>query len=937
MMRTMLRHHHATIIHRVVYQQPRRSINLWGWLQNTWAPRVHQDQLKALTLSSGPESSAAAEVLQQEEMKEPRWIPEPIDFQVGRIARLASGSVFACHGDAVVLATAVQNTQSSDAGLDFLPLAVEYREKFYAAGKIPRSIQRRENQTDEEILRARILDRSIRPLFPPSYRNDTQVITTLQSHDPKKDAVVLAVNAASAALHISDIPWQGPVGCCRIGEIDGKLVVNPSQEQLARSSLDLVYTGTSERVLMIEASGAEIPNRRMRQALALAQESIQHVISDIQDLHKRVGKSKSENVASVDENSTSLAEYAMSIGYEEAKALFRTGDVHKEARVRRERLFASELRAKLQLAYPSVSSSDLESGLHDVLTRAIRHVLLVERERFDGRPLDAIRPLELDVQMLPGAHGSAVFARGDTQTLCTATLSTLEDARPLYSATSSSSVVPKRAFLHYEFPPYCVNETGRVGGVNRRMVGHGALAEKAILPLLPSEEDFPFAIRMTSEVTMSDGSSSMATVCGVSLALLDAGVPLKRPVAGLSIGLVSGLDSDDSSTTQYQLLTDILGTEDHFGDMDFKIAGTSEGITAIQLDVKLPEGIPLDIINASLDRAKDGRMQILGQMNATLDGPRTSKNPDLKTTTTSGKTSTTHNIPEYTTLRLPFWKRGKIIGRKGSQIRAIEEAGNTRIRMTDDPENATQFQVSIYGTPANIAKTERLIHDVTFVQNQWYDVEIVRVESTGLHVVRSNASNISAQGFVPVSEVDLGTNETIQTSFKVGQVIPVECIDDEASKCSMHNTSQLLTIGQKYHLRVEKVFDFGIGLIGPDGRTPVFLHQSEMLPHELGEKKGMYVYSKGDCVSVRCLNAKRKLMSTKMKHTDSSVSQFQQVVVVNDTAQVEALLDAQHARLQAIAQDTNTVIFRQDEVTFCVKGKSTLDIDRAVDQIQQQA
>ncbi|DBA00703.1 TPA: hypothetical protein N0F65_001174 [Lagenidium giganteum] len=696
---------------------------------------------------------------------------EDTHFVVGKYARLADGGVMATCGKSMVLTTAVSMPLGRSAK-DFLPLMVDYRVKYYATGKIPDTARRTEfNGNDDEILQSRIIDRVIRPLFPRGYVDDTQVIATVQSFDADNDSLILAVNSTSAALCVSDIPWNGPVGCVRVVEVDGQLIANPTAKQKELATLNIVYAANEERTLMIEAEGEQISEKRMAEALRFAHAAIRPIIDNQKQLMKEHGKPK-RTYASV-QVPVNVMEKAKELGLEEAHAVLGSAKQTKKERQDGEKHVYGKIISGLRAEFPDAAYEDamFQLAAHDVFQLALRERILANDTRFDGRAADSIRTLVTETDVLPMAHGSSVFGRGDTQALCSVTLGPLDRGLKVRSAVvdHSEEVELKHAMLHYEFPPYCVNETGRVGGVNRRMVGHGALAEKAIVPVIPSTNDFPYTIRMTSETMGSDGSSSMATVCGVSMALMAAGVPVTSPVAGISVGLVTAGDPFDGKKdiTNYKLITDILGTEDHYGDMDFKVAGTERGITAIQLDVKLP-GVPLDILIEGIDQAKTARGQILKQMSKTIAEPR----KQIKVTPT-GLADLRVNIS------VPVSMIGSIIGTGGSNIRSLEQQSGCSV--TIDRKDGL---ITIVGTTENIEKAKALIHEQT-AQNSFFkkgDKYVMRViEVLDFGAILESTAPTKNRGFVHITELSHNRVESIHTELKVGDEIEFACIQEGSS------------------------------------------------------------------------------------------------------------------------------------------------------------
>ncbi|KAF1332165.1 Polyribonucleotide nucleotidyltransferase, partial [Globisporangium splendens] len=714
-------------------------------------------------------ASEAAEAVPQEKLV---GSLDETNFSVGKYARLADGSVMATCGKTMVLTTAVSSV-GGKRGRDFLPLMVDYRVKYYATGLIPDTAKRTEfSGTDEEILQSRVVDRVIRPLFPRDYFDDTQVIATVQSLDPNNDPLIVAINSTSAALAVSDIPWNGPVGAVRVVEIDGQLVVNPTKQQRDIATLDILYAANETRTLMIEASGEEITEDRMAEALKFAHDAVGPIIETQEKLVKQFGKPKRSYMRLIVDDE--VMEKAKETGLEEAKLVLSTPKLTKVERQEGEKHVYGKIISTLREHFQGRDFDDaqFQMAAHDVFQQALREQILSgdKNARYDGRSPFTIRPLKVETDVLPMAHGSSVFTRGDTQALCSVTLGPLDRGLKVRSAQMdpTKDIPLKHAMLHYEFPPYCVNETGRVGGVNRRMIGHGALAEKALVPVIPSIDQFPYTVRMTSETMGSDGSSSMATVCGVSLALMDAGVPIKAPVAGISIGLITEGDPFDGEKEikNYRLITDILGTEDHYGDMDFKIAGTDTGITAIQLDVKLP-GIPLDILCKGIHYAKKARTNILRKMNATIAEPR----KELKN-------SPTGEINIGLEFSIPVSSIGVLIGAGGSNIRELERTFEVTVsidrktgalRVVGLPENAENAKQSILDQTAQA-------NDAFFKRGAKYMMRVHEVMDFG--AVLESTSPSKNRGFVHITELAHYRVENIHDVISVGQELEFECIQE---------------------------------------------------------------------------------------------------------------------------------------------------------------
>ncbi|MEN6571492.1 MAG: polyribonucleotide nucleotidyltransferase [Anaerolineaceae bacterium] len=578
----------------------------------------------------------------------------PFTFETGKLAAQAGGSVTVQFGESVVFAAATMGKEPRE-GQDFFPLTVEYEEKMYAGGRIPGSFFRREGRPGtESILISRLTDRPLRPLFNQDMRNEVQVVMFSLSADIENPLDVLAINAASASLMISDIPWDGPVGAVRVGRINGEFVINPTYIQLEQSDLDLRIAGTKDAILMVESASDEIDEESMVAALLFGHEAMQPIIDLQLQMAAEIGKPKAEvKLFTLD---ASLVEKIHLRAESEINTILDTLHGKHE---QQDALDA--LRDAIVEEYTNEDETDLiaeyKEAFDEVFKRIVRSRIL-DNKRPDGRKVTEIRPIWCEVGISPRAHGSGLFTRGETQVLTLATLGTPKEAQEIDTLSPTES---KRYMHHYNFPPYATGEVKRLGGQSRREIGHGALAERALVPVLPSESEFPYTLRLVSEVLASNGSSSMASVCGSTLALMDTGVPIKAPVAGVAMGLVT--DGD-----RFVVLTDIQGAEDHYGDMDFKVAGTTSGITALQMDIKV-KGINAEIMRQALKQAHDGRLFILDKMLAVIAVPR----PDLRSF-----------VPRITTVKVPVDKIGAIIGPGGKNIRALQEETNTKIDIDDD-------------------------------------------------------------------------------------------------------------------------------------------------------------------------------------------------------------------------------------------------------------
>ena len=583
------------------------------------------------------------------------WGGRKLVLETGRMARQADGAVLATYGETAVLATIVSEREPKP-GFDFFPLTVNYQEKYFAAGRIPGGFFKREGRpTEKETLTSRLIDRPIRPLFAPGYKNDTQVIITVLSHDLENDPDIVAMVAASAALTLSGVPFMGPIGGARVGYINGSYVLNPLVEELKDSQLDLVVAGTGDAVLMVESEAHELSEDVMLGAVMFGHRAFQPVIEAIVSLAERAAKEPREHVV---EDRSELHERVRGIAADAlGQAYSVTAKTERQDAVR-------EVKDKVKEALCPPDAEDAPSAqvvgdlFKKLESEIVRGRILDSGQRIDGRDLKTVRQIVSEVGVLPRTHGSALFTRGETQALVVATLGTGEDEQMIDSLEGTY----KEAFmLHYNFPPYSVGETGRMGGPGRREVGHGKLAWRAVRPILPPAHEFPYTLRVVSEITESNGSSSMATVCGTSLSLMDAGVPLKAPVAGIAMGLIKEGD-------RFAVLSDILGDEDHLGDMDFKVAGTASGITSLQMDIKI-DGITEEIMQVALDQAKDGRMHILGEMAKALGEARAELG---------------EHAPRIEQLSIPVDKIRDVIGSGGKVIREIVEKTGAKIDISDD-------------------------------------------------------------------------------------------------------------------------------------------------------------------------------------------------------------------------------------------------------------
>ncbi|MDT7884497.1 MAG: polyribonucleotide nucleotidyltransferase [Thermoflexus sp.] len=577
-----------------------------------------------------------------------------IVIETGYFAWQANGAVIVRVGDTMILATATMAKEPRE-GIDFFPLSVDFEERLYAAGRIPGSFQRREGKPSENaILTARLVDRPLRPLFPKDLRNDVQIILTSLSADPEYHLDIPSIIAASAALTISDIPWFGPVGAVRVGYIDGQFVINPTVSQMEHSRLDLRLAGTADAVIMVEAGANEIPEDLMVEAIRLGHEAMQPLIALQEEMRAAIGKPKATYRAfSISEEVRQAVRARLDHQIAEILDTYFDKDKRNEA--------LDELEEEILQALSEYEQAQVKESFHEALREEVRRRILEEGRRPDGRGPKDIRPIWCEVDVAPRAHGSAIFTRGDTQVLSVATLATLAEQQELDTLAPEET---KRYIHHYNFPPFSTGEVRVLRGASRREIGHGALAERALLPVIPPEDEFPYTIRVVSEVLSSNGSTSMASVCGSTLALMDAGVPIRKPVSGVAMGLVTA----DETWRKYVILTDIQGMEDHLGDMDFKVAGTADGITALQMDVKI-RGLPYHVLAEALHQAREARLYILEKMLEVLPAPR----PELKP-----------HAPRIFTVHIPVEKIGALIGPGGKTIRKIQEETHTQIDIEED-------------------------------------------------------------------------------------------------------------------------------------------------------------------------------------------------------------------------------------------------------------
>ena len=670
----------------------------------------------------------------------------PITIETGKMARLADGAVVVRSGNTVVLVTVVSATKVKE-GQTFFPLSVEYKEKAAAAGMFPGGYFKREGRpTEKEILTCRMTDRPLRPMFPKGYFYDTQVITLLLSADGENEPDILSINGASAACVVSDLPFAEPVGAVRVGRIDGQFVINPTNSQREHSQLDLVFAGTKDQVIMIEGSANELPEEDFIAALRVAQENVKVICEKQEELRAVCGKEKRAYELCL------AKPELLEIGYEIAgdrieEAIYAPSKVERQKKVGALR---DEVEAAIKERHPEATDFDVEQVFEYIQKKAFRISIMEKDKRADGRALKQLRPLTAEVNVLPPVvHGSAMFARGETMSLCLATLAPMEERQ--YMDNYTGSVNEKRFILHYNFPPFSVGDTGRFGGQNRREIGHGALAERSIAPVVPGEQEFPYAIRVSSEIMESNGSTSMASVCAGTMSLLAAGVPLKRPVAGISVGLVTE-QNDQHEITSYKTLLDIIGSEDFYGDMDFKLCGTSEGVTGYQLDLKLP-GIPLSILEEAIHVAKAGRTDVLKVMNEAIAAPA----------------QMSPNAPRIETTKIPADRIGELIGPGGKNIKAIQAESGADINIEEDGT------VHIYA-----AKQEGLDRALELVTRMFKTIEIGELYTGKIVSTTTFGAFMEVlpgkDGLIHISELAEGRTAKTEDVVSVGDVVTAKCI-----------------------------------------------------------------------------------------------------------------------------------------------------------------
>jgi len=673
----------------------------------------------------------------------------------GRLAKQAAGSALVQFGDTMVLAAVTVSPNISS--LPFFPLTVEYREKTYAAGKIPGGFLKREGRpSDKEILASRLIDRSVRPLFPEGFKNEVQVFVTVLSADQENDADILGAVAASVALSVSTVPWNGPLAAVRVGKVEGKWILNPTFQQLEFSTIDLVVSGSADAIYMVEGGSLEISEAEMLEALKVAQKGIKDVIAlekkviDAEPRRKLAWEKAVLDPALV-ARVRDLAEKAMASAINAKDKAARAGGL-KELR--------QSVLTQLAAEFPD-KAKDIAAELDEIEYRVMRAQVLEKSERVDGRDLDTIRPISIEAGLLPRAHGSALFQRGETQALASVTLGTADDEQRIDSIDVLGETT-KSFMLHYNFPPYSTGEVKMIRGTSRREIGHGALAERALQPLLPHYEEFPYTLRVVSEVLESNGSSSMATVCSGSLALLDAGVPMKAGCAGVAMGLVKEGD-------KVAVLTDILGSEDALGDMDFKVAGTTNGITSIQMDIKI-EGLTLEIMKEALERARRGRLHILKEMDKVLAKPR----PQLS-----------KYAPRIITIQIKPEKIGDVIGPKGKTIRGIQDATGAKINVDD----SGLITIAAVGGEAGEKAREMVAAIVAEPEvGRIYEGPVKSTTPFGAFVEIIPG----VEGLLHISELQHGRTEKTEDVVKKGDIVQVKLLEvDERGRMKLSRKALL--------------------------------------------------------------------------------------------------------------------------------------------------
>ncbi len=685
----------------------------------------------------------------------------PMTIETGKIAKLADGAVTVRCGDTIILVTAVSSTKVKP-GQTWFPLSVEYKEKATAAGVFPGGYFKREGRpTEKEILTCRMTDRPLRPLFPKGYFYETQIVAILLSADGENDSDILAMNGASAALCLSDIPFAGPIGAVRVGRVDGQFVINPTHDQRENSDLDLIYVGNKTDVIMIEGQADELPEDEFIKSLHFAQQAVTKLVEMQEELVKLAGKEKRGfEVILAKEN---LLEIAYEIAGDRIESAIYAPT--KTERAKKVGQLRDEVEAAIKARAPEATDFDVEQAFEYLQKKAFRISIMEKGVRADGRSVGDLRPLYGEVSTLPRVHGSAIFARGETQALAITTLAPADEKQHFDNYAGGED--EKRFILHYNFPPFSVGECGRMGGINRREIGHGSLAERSIEPVIPAEADFPYAIRVSSEVMESNGSTSMASVCAGTMALLDAGVPLIRPVGGISVGLVTE-NNDDGSMKSHKMLLDIIGSEDFYGDMDFKLCGTSEGVTGYQLDLKLP-GLPLAMLEEAIHIAKAGRTKIIDKMAEYISTP----------------SELSPHAPRIVSLKIPADRIGELIGPGGKNIKGIQAESGAEINIEDDGT------VHIYAS-----KQQGLDRAKEMIDRMFQEIEVGKVYTGKVVSITAFGAFMEVlpgkDGLIHVSELAEGRTENVEDIVKKGDVITAKCLGvDEKGRVKMSRRAWL--------------------------------------------------------------------------------------------------------------------------------------------------
>ncbi|MFD2255594.1 polyribonucleotide nucleotidyltransferase [Luteolibacter algae] len=685
----------------------------------------------------------------------------PMTIETGKLAKLADGAVTVRCGETIILVTAVSQTKVRP-GQTWFPLSVEYKEKATAAGVFPGGYFKREGRpTEKEILTCRMTDRPLRPLFPKGYLYETQIVAILLSADGINDSDILSMNGASAALAISDIPFEGPIGAVRVGRVDGEFLINPTHDERAESDLDLIYVGNKTDVIMIEGQANELPEDEFIKALHFAQAAVTKIVEAQEELVAKCGKPKREYEL------TLAKENLLEIAYEIAgdrieDAIYAAS---KTERAKKVGALRDEVEAAIKERAPEATDFDVEQAFEYLQKKAFRISIMEKGIRADGRQIGDLRPLYGEVGTLPRVHGSAIFSRGETQALGIATLAPADEKQ--HFDNYAGGVDEKRFILHYNFPPFSVGECGRMGGINRREIGHGSLAERSIEPVIPSEEDFPYAMRVSSEVMESNGSTSMASVCAGTMALLDAGVPLIRPVGGISVGLVTE-NNEDGSLKSHKMLLDIIGSEDFYGDMDFKLCGTDVGVTGYQLDLKLP-GLPLSMLEEAIKIAKDGRTKVIAKMAESITTPK----------------ELSAHAPRIVSVKIPQDRIGELIGPGGKNIKAIQAESGAELNIEDDGT------VHIYAS-----KQEGLERAKAMIDRMFQEIEVGNTYTGRVVSVTAFGAFMEVlpgkDGLVHISELAEGRVEKVEDVVKKGEMLTAKCLGvDEKGRVKMSRRAWL--------------------------------------------------------------------------------------------------------------------------------------------------